>query len=87
VFGRWRGLRAFSAPGQPTSERRNWAPARSVKVKLIDPGHPNQNAYIESLDGRFRDAGLNEHWFTSLAHARPSSRQMQRGAAEEIVTR
>ena len=30
---------------------------------------PTQNAYIESFNARFRDACLNEHWFTSLAHA------------------
>ncbi|MEF8509098.1 transposase, partial [Escherichia coli] len=34
------------------------------------PGKPNQNAYIESFNGRFRDECLNEHWFTSLAHAK-----------------
>ena len=30
---------------------------------------PNQNAYIDSFNGRFRDECLNEHWFTTLAHA------------------
>ncbi|MBY0454721.1 MAG: transposase, partial [Burkholderiaceae bacterium] len=25
---------------------------------------------IESFNGRFRDECLNEHWFTSLQHAR-----------------
>jgi len=33
------------------------------------PGKPTQNAYIESFNGRFRDECLNEHWFTSVAHA------------------
>jgi transposase InsO family protein len=46
-----------------------WAPALGVTLKLIDPGQPTQNAYIESFNGRFRDECLNEHWFTSLAHA------------------
>ncbi|ONR71179.1 integrase core domain-containing protein, partial [Burkholderia cenocepacia] len=31
---------------------------------------PTQNAYIESFNGKFRDECLNEHWFTTLAHAR-----------------
>ena len=26
--------------------------------------------YIESINGKFRDECLNEHWFTSLAQAR-----------------
>ncbi len=33
-------------------------------------GKPNQNAYIESFNGRFRDECLNEHWFPSLRHAK-----------------
>jgi putative transposase len=47
-----------------------WAHARGVQLFLIEPGKPNQNAYIESFDGRFRDECLNEHWFTSLQQAR-----------------
>ncbi len=46
-----------------------WAHERGVTLRLIEPGKPNQNAYIESFNGRFRDECLNEHWFTSLAHA------------------
>jgi transposase InsO family protein len=47
-----------------------WAHGRGVKLFLIEPGKPNQNAYIESFNGRFRDECLNEHWFTSLPHAK-----------------
>ncbi len=47
-----------------------WAHARGVRLFLIQPGKPNQNAYIESFNGRLRDECLNEHWFVSLAHAR-----------------
>ena len=46
-----------------------WAHERGLTLRLIEPGKPNQNAYIESFNGRFRDECLNEHWFTSLAHA------------------
>jgi transposase InsO family protein len=47
-----------------------WAHARGVQLFLIEPGKPNQNAYIESFNGRLRDECLNEHWFTSLQQAR-----------------
>ena len=47
-----------------------WAHERHVQLKLIEPGKPNQNAYIESFNGRFRDECLNEHWFANLKHAR-----------------
>jgi transposase InsO family protein len=47
----------------------SWAHERQIALRLIEPGKPNQNAYIESFNGRLRDECLNEHWFTSLAHA------------------
>jgi transposase InsO family protein len=47
-----------------------WAHRNGVALRLIEPGKPNQNAYVESFNGRLRDECLNEHWFTSLAHAR-----------------
>lgn len=46
-----------------------WAHERSVRLFQIQPGKPNQNAYIESFNGRLRDECLNEHWFVSLVHA------------------
>ena len=47
-----------------------WAYRRAVQLSFIRPGKPNENAYIESFNGKFRDECLNEHWFLSLAHAR-----------------
>ena len=37
-----------------------WAHNHGVKLRLIEPGKPNQNAYIESFNSRFRDECLNE---------------------------
>ena len=48
----------------------NWAHEHKVKLRLIEPGKPNQNAYIESFNSRFRDECLNEHWFFTRRHAR-----------------
>ena len=47
-----------------------WAHRQGIALRLIQPGKPNQNAYIESFNGRLRDECLNEHWFTSLHRAR-----------------
>ena len=47
-----------------------WAHHHNVALRLIEPGKPNQNAYIESFNGRFRDECLNEHWFLNLEHAK-----------------
>jgi putative transposase len=37
-----------------------------VRLHFIQPGKPVQNAFIESFNGTFRDACLNEHWFLTL---------------------
>ena len=47
-----------------------WAHRQGIELRLIEPGKPNQNAYVESFNGRLRDECLNEHWFTSLDHAK-----------------
>ena len=60
-----------------------WAHARGVKLFLIQPGKPNQNAYIESFNGRLRDECLNEHWFANLAHARALIEAWRREYNEE----
>lgn len=41
-----------------------------MRLHFIDPGKPIQNAYVESLNGRFRDTCLNTHWFLDLEDAR-----------------
>lgn len=60
-----------------------WAHARGLDLRLIEPGKPNQNAYVESFNGRFRDECLNEHWFTGLLHARTVIETWRREYNEE----
>jgi len=60
-----------------------WAHRNGVELKLIQPGKPNQNAYVESFNGRLRDECLNEHWFTSLTHARVEIERWRREYNEE----
>lgn len=46
-----------------------WADRNRVHWHFIDPGKPNQNAWIESFNGRFRDECLNLHMFSTLDEA------------------
>ena len=62
-------LRTDNGPEFCSRAMLTWAFDRGVTLRLIEPGKPNQNAYIESFNGRFRDECLNEHWFTSVPHA------------------
>ena len=47
-----------------------WSQSMQVEWHYIAPGKPQQNAFIESFNGRLRDELLNETIFTSLAHVR-----------------
>ena len=60
-----------------------WAHERGVDLRLIEPGKPNQNAYVESFNGRLRDECLNEHWFPNLLQARTIIETWRREYNEE----
>jgi len=47
-----------------------WAFEHSAELRLIQPGKPTQNGFIESFNGHFRDECLNEHWFSDVLNAR-----------------
>ena len=46
-----------------------WTSERKIDLHFIDPGRPQQNAFVESFNGKFRDECLNEHWFRDLNEA------------------
>lgn len=47
-----------------------WSQGAGVAWHYIQPGKPQQNAFVESFNGRLRDECLNETAFSSLAEAR-----------------
>ena len=50
-----------------------WSIAHDVHLHFIEPGKPQQNAWIESFNGRVRDEFLNLHIFRSLPEARSAA--------------
>jgi putative transposase len=65
-----RAIRTDQGPEFTCKALDQWAYQHGVQLKLIQPGKPTQNAFIESFNGKFRDECLNDHWFTSLPQAR-----------------
>lgn len=47
-----------------------WAQEMDINWHYIDPGKPQQNAFIESFNGSLRDEFLNEEIFDTLDEAR-----------------
>ena len=54
-----------------------WTQERGVAWHYIAPGKPQQNAFIESFNGRLRDEFLNDTLFSSLDQARTALRAWQ----------
>ena len=80
-------IRSDNGPEFTGKAMLTWAHRNGIALRLIEPGKPNQNAYVESFNGRLRDECLNEHWFMSLAHARALIEIWRREYNEERPTR
>lgn len=47
-----------------------WSKETGIGLGFIQPGKPTQNAFVESLNGKFRNECLNRHWFRTMEEAR-----------------
>lgn len=47
-----------------------WSKEAGVTLGFIQPGKPTQNAFVESLNGKFRNECLNRQWFRTMDEAR-----------------
>ena len=74
----WRGfpkqLRLDNGPELISIHLTTWCEYHQVKMIHIQPGKPNQNAYIERFNRTFRHEVLNTHLFFSLQQVRDITR-------------
>lgn len=69
----WRGkpaaLRCDNGPEYISRELVEWANQQQITLMYIQPGKPNQNAYIERFNRTARHEWLDLHEFDSIEHA------------------
>ena len=63
-------IRLDNGPEFISKELDLWAFMKGVTLDFSRPGKPTDNAFIESLNGKFRAECLNANWFLSLDEAR-----------------
>jgi putative transposase len=63
-------IRLDNGPEFISKELDLWAFLRGVTLDFSRPGKPTDNAFIESMNGKFRAECLNANWFMSLDEAR-----------------
>lgn len=51
----------------------NWAEEHSIDLRFIQPGNPQQNAYVNRLNRTARLEWLNQHLFNSIQHAQEAA--------------
>ncbi len=51
----------------------SWAKNAGMAIRYIQPGKPNQNAYIERFNRTYREEVLDQHLFTSLEDVREAT--------------
>lgn len=73
----WRGqpkvIRADNGPENISAEFRTWAIKRGIRLLFIQPGKPQQNAYVERFNRTVRHEWLDEHLFESIEHAQQTA--------------
>ena len=66
----WKGkptaIRCDNGPEYTSNTLISWANTRGIQINFIQPGNPQQNAYIERYNRTVRYDWLGQHLFTSL---------------------
>ena len=73
-----RSIRVDQGPEFVSKDLDLWAYARDVELDFSRPGKPTDNAFIESLNGKFRAECLSAHWFLGIADARRKCERWRR---------
>jgi putative transposase len=72
-------FRMYYGPEFIADDVRTWCEARGITLAYIEPGKPNQNAYIERFNRSFREEVLDAWVFTTLAEVRAVSEEWRNG--------
>jgi len=69
----WRGkpevIRCDNGPENVSLQMQRWAKKQGIKLQYIQPGKPQQNAYIERFNRTVRHEWLDENFFESIEQA------------------
>jgi putative transposase len=75
----WRGkpaaIRCDNGPEYISGELRSWAERQSIRIEYIQPGNPQQNAYVERFNRTVRYEWLAQYHFETIAEVQDFATQ------------
>lgn len=66
-------IRVDNGPEMIAQVFADWCSDNGVEIKYIQPGKPNQNAYIERFNRSYREEVLDPHIFSTISQVRDIS--------------
>lgn len=76
-------IRVDNGPEYTAQMFQDWCQENGVELRYIQPGKPNQNAFVERFNKTYRHEVLNAYVFESLAQVRQITRQWMHEYNEE----
>lgn len=77
----WRGkpqvIRSDNGPEYISKQLADWAKQQGITLWFIQPGNPQQNAYIERFNRTMRDELLNQRLFGTIEQAQDAATKWQ----------
>ena len=67
VYGKPQAIRMDNGPEMTSRAFEEWSQTHQIKLIYIQPGKPNQNAFIERFNRSFREEVLNANLFNSIS--------------------
>lgn len=65
-YGTPDSIRLDNGPEMTSQDFTEWAAAKGIALRFIEPGEPNQNAYIERFNKTYRTEVLDAYLFQSI---------------------
>ncbi len=66
-------IRCNNGPEYPSRQLVEWAARQQIQLHYIQPGKPQQNAYVERFNRTVRHEWLDQHLFNSISHAQETA--------------
>jgi len=72
-YGKPLAIRLDNGPELTAESFTAWAKEEGIELRFIQPGKPNQNAFIERFNKSFREEVLNANLFNTLSEAQEAA--------------